>query len=171
MQGAQKSGQNMMGAFKTILHPTDQSECSRAAFRVASALAHEWGARLVILEVVPPPVVIYGPPTESYLNEMRKSLDQMQVPDPRIPVERRLAEGNPAAEILQTAADIHCDMIVMGSHGRTGLKRLVVGSVAEEVMRRAAYPVLIAKAPLAQPNLEAIPGGDEEGQSFESSEC
>jgi nucleotide-binding universal stress UspA family protein len=99
---------------------------------------------------VPPPVVIYGPPTASYLEQFRKELDQMQVPDPKIEVERRLVEGNPATEILRTSEETHCDAIVMGSHGRTGLGRLVLGSVAEQVMRQAACPVLIVKTPLTR---------------------
>jgi quercetin dioxygenase-like cupin family protein len=59
-----------------------------------------------------------------------------------------LAEGDPAEEILHFADRLRCDLIVMGSHGRTGLGRLLTGSVAEEVLRRAACPVLVVKTPL-----------------------
>jgi nucleotide-binding universal stress UspA family protein len=147
---------------KTILHATDQSECSKAAFRVANVLAQDLGARLVILEVVPSPVVIYGPPTESYLEQLRKELDQMQVQGSEIEVERRLVEGNPATEILRTAEETRCDMIIMGSHGRTGLSRLLLGSVAEQVMRRATCPVLIMRGTSGQSALAenaAVPVG------------
>jgi nucleotide-binding universal stress UspA family protein len=157
--------EHLMGPIKTILYATDRSECSQAAFRVANALARDWGARLVILEVVPPPVVIYGPPTESYLEQLRKELDQMPVPDARIQVERRLVEGNPATEILRAAEETHCDVIIMGSHGRTGLSRLLLGSVAEAVLRQAVCPVLIMKPSLPQPQCPE----NQAGESLEAS--
>jgi nucleotide-binding universal stress UspA family protein len=135
-----------MRPIKTILCPTDQSACSQSAFTVASALASNFGARLVILEVVPPPVIIYGPPPEAYLDQMRQELDRMQVADPRVCVERRLVEGNPVTEILRVAKETDCDLIVIGSHGRTGCSRLLMGSVAEQVLRRASCPVLVIKA-------------------------
>jgi nucleotide-binding universal stress UspA family protein len=136
-----------MSPIKTILFPTDQSECSHLAFRAASALASDLRARLIILEVVPLPVSIYGPPSESYLERMRMALDLLQVDDPNVRVERRVAEGGPAAAILCAAKELDCDLIVMASHGRTGVKRLAVGSVAETVIRRSPCPVLVIKAP------------------------
>src|ERR1700733_13672012 len=109
-----------MRPIKTILFPTDESECSRSAFPVASLLARDWGARLIILEVVPPPVTIYGPPSDAYFVQMQNRLDRLQVDDPRVCVERLIAEGNPAAAILRAAEDSNTDLIVMASHGRTG---------------------------------------------------
>ena len=70
-----------------------------------------------------------------------------QPSDPEVRVQNRLAEGDPAEEALRLAEVIHCDLIVIGSHGRKGLARLLTGSVAEEVLRKAACPVLIMKAP------------------------
>jgi nucleotide-binding universal stress UspA family protein len=64
-----------------------------------------------------------------------------------VAVEQRLAEGDPAAEILHLATDTGCDMIVLGTHGRTGLDRLLMGSVAEQIVRKAPCPVLTVKAP------------------------
>jgi quercetin dioxygenase-like cupin family protein len=83
--------------------------------------------------------------------------------DPRIRVEHRLAEGNAAEEILRLGEAMHCDLIVMGSHGRTGLGRLLTGSVAEEVLRKAACPVMVVKTPprpglAAEPETTASPG-------------
>jgi nucleotide-binding universal stress UspA family protein len=64
-------------------------------------------------------------------------------------VETRLViAAHPAAEILLVAQEIRCDLIVMGTHGRTGLGRMLSGSVAEEVLRRASCPVLTVKTPL-----------------------
>jgi hypothetical protein len=74
-------------------------------------------------------------------------LHRFQVSDPTVHVEHRLADGNPSEEILRQARDTGCDLIVMGTHGRRGLGRLLLGSVAEEVMRKAPCPVLTVKLP------------------------
>jgi len=131
---------------KTILFPTDESENSRAAFCVASAIARDCNARLIILEVVPAPVTIYGPPPEAYFEQMRQALDQMEVPDSNVRVERLIAEGNPVTQIVRVAEDSQCDLILMATHARTGIRRFLTGSVAEEVMRRSRCPVLIIKS-------------------------
>jgi nucleotide-binding universal stress UspA family protein len=65
-------------------------------------------------------------------------------------VERRLVIGDPALEILDEAQESKVDLIVMGTHGRSGLGRLLMGSVAESVVRKAACPVLTVKAPIAE---------------------
>jgi nucleotide-binding universal stress UspA family protein len=62
-------------------------------------------------------------------------------------LEHRLVEGDAATVILQVATEIKCDLIVMGTHGRTGLSRLLMGSVAEQVVRNASCPVLTVKTP------------------------
>lgn len=134
-----------MHSIKTILFPTDQSEGSRVAFRAASSLACDLGARLIILEVVPIAVTIYGPPTEDYLTQMEKSLKQLTVDNPNVRVERYVTEGVPAEAIVRAAEETNCDLIVMATHGRTGATRVVLGSVAETVMRRSRCPVLIVK--------------------------
>jgi nucleotide-binding universal stress UspA family protein len=69
---------------------------------------------------------------------------------------RRLGEGDPAAEILRVAREINCDMIIMGTHGATGLQRLLMGSVAEGVARAAICPVVILKTPFLH---AGAPGG------------
>lgn len=134
-----------MNAIKTILFPTDESEGSRVAFSAASSLACELGARLIILEVVPQAVTIYGPASEDYLKQMKLSLKQLTVANPNVRVERYITEGNPAEAILRAAEETKCDLILMASHGRTGAKRVLLGSVAETVMRRSRCPVLIIK--------------------------
>jgi nucleotide-binding universal stress UspA family protein len=65
-----------------------------------------------------------------------------------LPVEYRLLEGDPARTILETARETGCDLIVMGTHGRSGLGRFLMGSVAERVLRKAPCPVLTLKAPV-----------------------
>jgi quercetin dioxygenase-like cupin family protein len=71
-------------------------------------------------------------------------------------VEHRLAEGDPAEEVLRLASALRCDLIVMGTHGRTGLGRILTGSVAEAVLRKADCPVMVVRTPLG-PTPEAGP--------------
>lgn len=136
---------------RTILHPTDFSEPSQAAFDLACALARDYGARLLILHVNPPPPV-YAPdgiamplPQEEPL-ALQARLAAVRPSDPQIPHEHRLVEGDPAEKILETARNEGVDLIVMGTHGTTGLARLLVGSVAESVLRQAPCPVLTVRA-------------------------
>jgi nucleotide-binding universal stress UspA family protein len=137
-----------------ILHPTDFSEHSTYAFRLACSLARDHGARLLLLHVMPSPVVYgeMGPVlhTEEYQQLLWDNLHKLQPADPTIRVEHRLEEGNAAATITRVAADTHCDLIVMGTHGRSGLGRLFLGSVAEKVMRKATCPVLTVKSALPE---------------------
>jgi nucleotide-binding universal stress UspA family protein len=84
------------------------------------------------------------------LNEVRRRLDG---PDLKQPVETWLLRGRAPEEILRSAAEIDCDLIVMGTHARTGLGRLLLGNVAEFVVPRANCAVLIVKAPGPEPAL------------------
>jgi nucleotide-binding universal stress UspA family protein len=145
---------------RTILHPTDFSERSQAAFRLACALARDYDACLIALHVMPTEVV-YGegvvlPPSHGYRLEMLEKLEELRAEGPGVRVETRLAEGNPAEQINRLAEEIPCDLIVMGTHGRTGLGRLLMGSVAEQVVRKAPCPVLTVKQPFAQPAEEPV---------------
>lgn len=141
-----------MLSIRTILHPTDFSERSKYAFRLACTLARATGARIVVLHVQTPPMaasiegVVSGLPEE---NPISARIDLARFEYPGIEVEHRLVEGDPASAIVEAAKGINCDMIIMGTHGRTGLSRMLMGSVAEVVLRRAPCPVLTAKAPLA----------------------
>jgi nucleotide-binding universal stress UspA family protein len=141
---------------RTILHPTDFSEQSAYAFEVACSLARDYGARLLLLHVQPLGVVYGGelnalPPYPTVARqELHARLCQLQPPHPSLPVDRLVLEGLPAAEIVAMAEKIPCDLIVMGTHGRTGLGRMVMGSVAEQVVRKASCPVLTVKSPLSE---------------------
>ena len=133
-----------------ILLATDFSEASRAALQLATALARDANAALLICHVTPPEFV-YGAdemdavavPFEN--PGVRQLLDQTRPDDPQVVYEHHLLVGNPAEEIVRFAEDQQVDLIVIGSHGRTGAKRLVMGSVAEAVVRKAACPVLTIK--------------------------
>lgn len=138
-----------------ILHPTDFSEHSGYAFRLACSLARDHGAQLIVLhvvttlgaELVPAGEAAAELQPEGYRHKLQEDLRRIQSPDPAVSVDHRLAEGDPAAEIVRVASETHCDMVVLGTHGRTGLQRLLMGSVAEQVVRKAPCPVLTVKAP------------------------
>src|SRR5262249_4647429 len=139
----------------TILHPTDFSEHSRYAFRLACALARDYGARLVVLHVVPAGttelIALLQVGTQKRTGTIRETfwdeLLRVQATDPAVHVEHRLEDGEPAAEILRLAEEIRADLIVRGPQGRPGLSRLRMGSVAEQVVRKAPCPVLTVRPP------------------------
>jgi nucleotide-binding universal stress UspA family protein len=138
----------------TVLHPTDFSERSGFALRLACALTRDYGARLVVLHVSTPPTIAYAegavpPDPEISIEEAREQLNRLDVPDAGVRAERRFEVGDPVPEILRVADDIGADLIVMGTHGRTGLARLLMGSVAEQVVRKAVCPVLTVTHPFA----------------------
>ena len=138
-----------MVAVRTILHPTDFSASADEAFCVATALAASLKARVVVLHVSPRqgPMVAYGAAriqfrAEDERNRREAALRALQAPDPSVPVDHRLVEGETVTEILHAAEQFHPEMIVMGTRGRTGLERLALGSVADRVLRQAPCPVL-----------------------------
>ncbi|HEY7423522.1 MAG TPA: universal stress protein [Gemmataceae bacterium] len=145
-----------MFAMKTILYPTDFSADAWPAFEVACALAGEGRGRLVVLHVARPPVGTRGGtagvpplPVEYDCERLWEQLNRIQPSRPGIDVEHRLEYGEPESVILRTAHEIGADLIVMGTHGRTGLRRLLMGSVAEHVVRKASCSVLTVRTPLA----------------------
>jgi nucleotide-binding universal stress UspA family protein len=145
-----------------ILFPTDFSDRSMGAFHVASALARDYRAALTILHVREVPAVAFAefgavpPPALPSRAEVMDKLHQFEAPDKTANIEYLVADGVPADEIVRAAEDRQCDLIVMGTHGRTGISRLVMGSVAEEVVRKANCPVLTLKSPMpAAERLEA----------------
>jgi nucleotide-binding universal stress UspA family protein len=141
-----------MVPIQVILHPTDFSEPSAYAFQLACMLARDQAARLAITHVALPPEVVSGRQGAAegqltdYYRGLRNKLQQLRVPE-GVPVEYRLDEGDPVQEILRAAQETRCQLIVMGTHGRTGLERRLLGSVAEQVVRRAPCPVLAVKSP------------------------
>jgi len=151
----------------TILHPTDFSEASQPAFEFSCALARDYRAKLVLIHVIPPThvfapdgIAVPFPPEEPY--DIHARLARMHPSDPRVEVDHHVLEGDPTAEILNAATKMNADVIVMGTHGNSGLTRLLVGSVAESVMRKAPCPVLTVRgqfrtAPAAASMVEAAP--------------
>lgn len=135
-----------------ILFPTDFSTSSDAGLAYASSLARDLGAKLLITHVEEPPVVYgtgemyYGIPNPD-TDTLTTMLEAVKPTDPAVAFEHHLVTGDPANEIVRLAQDENVDMIIMGTHGRTGLRRMLMGSVTEAVVRRAACPVLTFKPP------------------------
>src|SRR5262249_50412564 len=133
-----------------ILYPTDFSSHSNQAYFHAVALAEKHGASLSIAFVYSPSFLGTAEARREAGGDReywRNQLEQIRPVDPRIPVRHVFLEGDPATEIVRYAFDAGSDLIVMGTHGRTGLERLLMGSVAEKVMREAKCSVLVVKLP------------------------
>ena len=140
-----------MRAITQILCPVDFSDFSRHALDSAVAIARQQHAAVTALHVIPPPQTVYPaigiagfvPYVYSVeeLQGFQKSLEQFVAPV-GYPVTAVSVEALVVDEILKRAADLHADLIVMGTHGRTGFDRLFLGSVAERVLVKAKCPVL-----------------------------
>ena len=146
-----------------IVYPTDFSPAAEAAFDTAQRLARDSNALLLIVHVFEPsslniapavPPLTVAPPqlpgnTEEAARQARQHLEQVIPDDQKIRYEHRFVEGVPTKEIPKLADEVKPDLIVMGTHGRTGLSRLLMGSVAETVVRHANCPVLTLREPVA----------------------
>ena len=144
---------------KAILNPTDFSESSRHASEYACSLARKYKAKLYLLHVIEEVSsamyfdMMQTPPLVELMAEVeeqaRRALDDALPPDlcEGIEVESVIRRGVPFLEIVLCAKELNCDLIVCGSHGRTGLKHALFGSVAEKVVRKAPCPVLSVRHP------------------------
>ncbi|HZS35010.1 MAG TPA: universal stress protein [Methylomirabilota bacterium] len=150
-----------MAAIRRILHATDYSPASRPALRTAIDLAKALRGELVVVHVLSPVVVpvlageVYLPPAtydeleRSARAAAQRHLDRVaqQAKQAGARVSKRLIEGAPVADrIVRAARALRADLIVMGTHGRTGVTRVVLGSVATRVVATASCPVLTARA-------------------------
>jgi nucleotide-binding universal stress UspA family protein len=148
----------------TILHPTDFSRQSAGALHLACALARDHRAHLVILHVATEPVLTFGeagfpPPIDDCKDVLMDQLQSLEVKSSEVRLSHRVEEGEPGEEIVRVAALCGADLIVMGTHGRRGLARLLMGSVAERVVREAPCPVLTLREPF--PPAEALAEAEE----------
>jgi nucleotide-binding universal stress UspA family protein len=142
-------------AFTKILIPTDFSEHADRALSAAASLAKVMGATLHIVHVGPL-VPYFGPPFapgRAFANELRtasrKEFDAYMAALHARGVEATgtLAEGIAYIEINRVAKDAGADLIIMGTHGRTGVEHALLGSVAERVIRTSPIPVMVVPAP------------------------
>jgi nucleotide-binding universal stress UspA family protein len=135
-----------MAGFKRILHPTDFSEASQLGCVKALELARQCGAKLIVLHAYANPVSVEGMwAVPDPRPELEEALGMIAADEPAFPVERVLRVGTPAETIIAYAQRHNCDLIVMGTHGRTGLSHLLMGSVAEKVIRMAPCPVMVIR--------------------------
>lgn len=146
-----------MFAPRRVLVPVDFSECSKRALRFAYDLAQAVGASIEVVHVWQPPsfvspdLLVFDPEAESVSlrdwvraeahRAMGSFMDEMRAPD-GVSVEPRLEHGDPAETIERLIEETQPDLVVMGTHGRTGVARLLAGSVAERTVRLATCPVL-----------------------------
>lgn len=145
---------------KTILLPTDFSGCANYAVAYAAAIARAAKARVICIYVLEPMVPAVGytgladPMPIADISEQMEDSAERELPQVvhceelrGLEVEEVITHGDAAAEIVRVAAERAVDLIVISSHGRTGLGRMIFGSTAEAVVRHAGCPVLVVKPP------------------------
>ncbi len=138
-----------------ILATTDFSECAQIGLRLAGSLAGSFGAEFFLLNVISEKELelisesdLPKKPVDIIANEQKERLvqhfEEVLKPEERdgVKLQPRVRFGEPAKEIIKASKDLEVDLVVMATHGRTGLRHLLAGSVAEEVVRNAACPVL-----------------------------
>jgi len=136
---------------KLILVPTDMSETAARALRFASALALRYDAHLLVLyaDTFTPPVDFGSAPLISVRREelVENAREQLQMHverhvSPAIPYDARVLAQSTIEAILEQACDSGADLIVMGTHGRAGVRRFIIGSITEAIIRLATVPVI-----------------------------
>ncbi|QDT00247.1 universal stress protein [Adhaeretor mobilis] len=153
-----------------ILYATDFSASSELALEYASTLAAATGATLLVVHVDDEtPGLVFGnvgygyvPKVDEIARQQYDRLLQVRPASPQVPYEHVFMRGEAAEQILQLAAQELPDVIVIGTHGRTGAFRVLMGSVAESLVRQAKCPVMTVKMPIA---LEDEPIAGEGGGS------
>jgi nucleotide-binding universal stress UspA family protein len=137
-----------------IIAPTDFSEPAAQGLKAAIEMASKFNAKLMLIHVVDTVPSISGTHLMSGANAVQmleqmqanarkhvENLIQSEVPD-QIPCEYRVVSGKPADEIIRLSEELNADLIVIATHGYSGMERFIFGSVAERVMRKAQCPVL-----------------------------
>jgi universal stress protein A len=149
------SGEEMTPALpnftlKQILVPVDFSECTEKALSYAVPFARQFGAILTLLHVVEPPYlpasemgVLVDVETKDDAQKELEALHARLVESVRCQTMTR--KGSAEHEIIDAAKELGSDLIILGTHGRTGVERLLMGSTAEKVVRRAGCPILIVR--------------------------
>jgi nucleotide-binding universal stress UspA family protein len=148
---------------RSILFPTDFSDCGNYALSYAASLARTFGASIICVHVIEPmvPTVGYSGMTEPLpiadISDQLEDSAERELPKlaecdacAGLKVEELIVHGEAASEIVRVAKDRQVDLIVVSSHGRTGLGRILFGSTAEAVVRHAPCPVLVVKPSLEQ---------------------
>jgi nucleotide-binding universal stress UspA family protein len=152
-----------MMEIRSILLPTDFSECANYALSYAAAFARSAGASIICVHVIEPVVPTVGYTGMAEPMPMPDISDQLEDSAERelpkiatceecsgLEVEEVITHGDAASEIVRVARERGVDLIVISSHGRTGLGRIFFGSTAEAVVRHAPCPVLVVKQPVEE---------------------
>lgn len=137
----------MPGWLKRILCPVDLDADSTDAWAVALDLAEQYKASVCLLYVVATPMAGPSEPRPDWQRALNARFEKLAREwfEGRVPYQILIWSGDPAAAILRAAADVNADLIVMATHGRKGIDRLILGSVAERVVRESPKPVLTIK--------------------------
>jgi len=141
---------------KTILYPTDFSHGARAAMDHVISLAQDYNAKLILLHVIQDiSVAEWFIPSSLSVAELLEDLEKNawkeidalgdEIAAKVKTVEKIVVRGMPFVEIIRTAKETKADMIVIGTHGRTGMDHVLFGSTAEKVVRKAPCPVLTVR--------------------------
>lgn len=131
--------------FKTILIPLDGSGLAEAALEHGEVLARKFNSRIILLRVctaAPQLDPVSGLDSRQiYLEQVAKGLRESS-----LEVETRLQKGDPGRVIIEMAETTEIDLVILSSHGRTGLARWVYGSVAEKILHEARCPMMLIRA-------------------------
>jgi nucleotide-binding universal stress UspA family protein len=133
---------------RKILVPVDFSECSSKALQYAIAFARQFGAELVLLHVVHPypPMPEMGPVDAESMVDAHEQMESFQkTVGSVVPCKTMVRTGSGHGEIIAMAKELGVDLIVISTHGRTGLEHVLLGSTAEKVVRHAGCPVLVVR--------------------------
>jgi len=149
-------------AYKRILVPVDYSDCSRAAVRAATEIAQKFGSSIDIVHVWDRPTYVsdvllvgnQGQSQKSLVDLIRENAEKdmadflasLEIPS-GLDVSHRLISGEPAATIVQELGRGEHDLVIVSTHGRTGLAHLLLGSVTEKLVRLSPIPVLTVPPP------------------------
>jgi nucleotide-binding universal stress UspA family protein len=149
----------MESDIKKILVPIDFSDYSKSALKYAVNFCKNFNAEMILIYVVEP--VIYPPDfsmgqiaipsvNAEWDERARQELDKLakeEIPD-SVPVNTIIKTGKPFLEIIENAGELDVDLIIIATHGRTGVEHILFGSTAEKVVRKAPCPVLTLREPL-----------------------
>jgi nucleotide-binding universal stress UspA family protein len=147
-----------MLTIRSILYPTDFSSFSTHAYFHAVTMAEACRANLTVVYVYSPSGKTAPAVERAY---WREQLETLRPSNSNIPVTHVLLEGKPSEEIVQYAAESGSDMIVLGTHGRSGVEHDLMGSTAARVMQDAPCPVMVVKLPtgtrpVSRPQVELV---------------
>lgn len=139
-----------MSEIQKILCPVDFSDSSDRALDYALDFAARVGAEVHVLHAYQLPIyalpdgaAMPGPELAARVSvELQRSLDEIEARETKVEVQTHLCEGLPHKEVQRLAEELGCDLVVIGTHGRTGLAHFLIGSVAERVVRTSPVPVI-----------------------------